>query len=117
MIGKFGRAWHPLRDLKTTGTGVGELRTIDTTDGKTIVERLADLNENERTLKYALVSGIPATRYEGVMDVRPKGASRTVTWTVNCRPEGQGELIVHTIVATLLETGLGALKAPFGSLP
>ncbi len=93
------------------------MRTIDTIDGKTIVERLADLNDSERTLKYTLVSGIPATRYEGTLDVRPKGAGSTVTWTVNYRPEGQGELIVHTIVATLLGTGLDALKARFGSLP
>jgi Polyketide cyclase / dehydrase and lipid transport/Domain of unknown function (DUF4331) len=118
LIGQFGAAWHPLvADLHTTGSGVGELRTIDTIDGKTIVEQLADLNESDLTLKYTLISGIPATRYEGVMDVRAKGAGATVTWTVNYRPEGQGELIVHTIVSTLLGTGLDALKARFGPLP
>ena len=118
VIGKFGGAWHPLvADVHTTGMGIGELRTIDTIDGKTIVERLADLNESERTLKYTLVSGIPATRYEGALEVRPKGAGSTVTWTVNYRPEGQGELIVRTIISTLLGTGLDALKTRFGPLP
>lgn len=118
LIGQFGAAWHPLvADLHTTGTGVGELRTIDTIDGKTIIEQLADIDERERAVKYTLISGIPATRYEGVMDVRPNGAGSTVTWTVNYRPEGQGELIVHTIISTLLGTGLDALKTRFGALP
>jgi len=118
LIGQFGGAWHPLvADLHTTGTGVGELRTIDTIDGKTIVERLADISESERTLKYTLVSGIPATRYEGIMEVRAEGDGSTVTWTVNYRPEGQGELIVHTIISTLLGTGLDALKTRFGPAP
>jgi hypothetical protein len=118
LIGQFGGAWHPLvADLHTTGTGVGELRTIDTIDGKTIVERLSVLNESERTLKYTLISGIPATRYEGILDVRPKGSGSTVTWMVNYRPEGQGELIVRTTISTLLGTGLDALKMRFGPLP
>jgi hypothetical protein len=118
LIGQFGAAWHPLvADLRTTGVGIGQLRTIDTIDGKTIVERLTALSDSERTLKYTLISGIPATRYEGVMDVHPMGAGSKVTWTVDYRPEGQGELIVRTIISTLLKTGLDALKARFGSPP
>ena len=38
-----------------------------------------------------------------------------MTWRVNYRPEGQGEVIVRTIVSTLLMVGLDSLTARVGS--
>jgi hypothetical protein len=69
------------------------------------------------TLKYALVSGIPADRYEGTMAVKPKGNGSSVSWSVSYRPDGQAKLVVNLIVSTLLSTGLNGLKARFGSTP
>ncbi len=42
LIGQFGaRAGIPLiAQIRLTGTGIGQLRTIETIDGKQIVERL-----------------------------------------------------------------------------
>ena len=35
LIGQFGGAWHPLiARIAVTGTGIGQLRTIETVDGK-----------------------------------------------------------------------------------
>jgi hypothetical protein len=116
VIRQFGGMWHPLiANIQTTGTGIGQLRRMDTIDGKTIIERLADIDEPERILRYTLVNGIPAAGYEGAMEVRPKGKGSTVTWSVKYRPEGQGGLIVHTLVSTLLGVGLDSLKARFGA--
>lgn len=115
VVGQFGGHWHPLvADVQTTGSGVGQLRRISTIDGKTIVEQLKAIDDGKRILRYAMVTGVPASPYEGIMEVRPNGSGSTVTWTVNYRPEGQGELIVNLIVSTLLGTGIKALKARFG---
>ena len=117
VVGQFGDgSWHPLiANLQTTGMGVGQFRRIETIDGKTIVERLESIDEARMTLKYGLVSGIPAARYEGTMEVRPKGTGCTVSWSVSYRPDGQAKLIVNLIVSTLLDTGLKGLKTRFGS--
>ena len=117
-LGRFDGLWHPLvATTETTGIGIGQLRRIDTIDGKVIIERLTGLDEAQRTLTYALVSGVPASRYEGTIEVQPKGTGSTVTWRVKYRPDGQAELIVHTIVSTLLGIGLDSLKERFGSAP
>jgi hypothetical protein len=117
LIAQFGGRWHPLvASLQTIGTGIGQLRRVETIDGKTIVERLADSDETQRTLRYTLVSGIPAARCEWTMEVQPKGAGATLTWRVNYRPEGAAELIVRIIVSTWLSVGLVGLKARFGAL-
>lgn len=118
VIGQFGGTWHPLvATLQTTGTGVGQLRRIKTVDGKIIIERLEEIDNTQRNLRYSMVSGIPAARYEGTIQVQPKGAGSAVTWRVNYRPEGQADLIVRTIVSTLLGTGLDSLRPRFGSAP
>ncbi len=118
VIGQFGGPWHPLvANLQITGAGIGQLRRIDTIDGKIIVERLLDIDESQRTFTYTLVSGLPAARYEGTMEVQPKGTGSAVTWRVKYRPEGQAEIIVQTIVSTLLRVGLDSLKTRFGSGP
>src|SRR5882672_4426974 len=39
LIGDFGGSWHPLTARVTlTGSGIGQLRTLETLDGQTIVE-------------------------------------------------------------------------------
>jgi hypothetical protein len=88
-----------------------------TIDGKTIVERLDGIDNTRMTLKYGLVSGIPAAHYEGTMEVRPKGTGSHVSWSVSYRPDNQAKVIVNLIVSTLLSTGLDALTTRFGSAP
>ncbi len=118
VIGQFGGPWHPLvATIETTGTGIGQLRRIETIDGKTIVERLTDIDQPQRSLSYTLVSGIPAARYEGTLQVRPKGAGSAVTWRVKYQPDGLGGIIVKAIVSTLLSVGLDSLNTRFGSVP
>ena len=117
-IGQFSAMWHPLvANIQTTGTGIGQLRRIDMTDGKTIVERLADIDKSQRILHYTLVNGIPATRYEGTMQVRSNVTGSTVTWSIQYRPEGEAGFIVQTMISTLLGVGLDSLKTRFGAAP
>jgi hypothetical protein len=115
LIGSFGGTWHPLiARIKLTGTGIGQLRTIETIDGKQIIERLTVMNASGRTYGYEGISGIPAVDYTGTLDVKPKGAGSSIEWRAQYLPDGQPDVVVRTIVTTLLKTGLESLKKHFG---
>ena len=115
LVGQFDNPWSPLiASLKKTGTGVGQLREIETVDGKTIVERLDSLDAANQTLTYSMVSGVPAKPYTGKIQVVASGTGSRVTWAVDYRPSGQGELIVRLIIQSLIERSLKALQEKFG---
>ena len=115
LIGPFGGTWHPLiAKIQMTGAGIGQLRTIETIDGKQMIERLEAIDNSQRLYRYAMISGIPAADYTGTLDVKPKGTGSSVEWRVQYLADGQPDLIVKTIVSTLLKTGLESLKPRFG---
>jgi hypothetical protein len=97
-----------------TGTGAGQLRFIDTIDGKKIVERLDEIDPAQRFYRYTMISGVPATDYTGTLDVKPHGTGSSVEWRVQYWADGQPDIVVRTIVTTLQKTGLDALKNRFG---
>jgi hypothetical protein len=114
LIGQFGGSWHPLiANVKLIGAGIGQLRVIETIDGKQIVERLDALDNSARSYRYTNIGGIPASDYTGVLEVKPKGVGSSVEWRSQFLPNGPGTLITRTIVATLFKTGLESLKSRF----
>ena len=116
LIGQFGGDWHPLiANIKLIGTGIGELRVIETIDGKQIIERLDVVDNSTHSYRYTNIAGIPASDYTGTFQVRPNGAGSTVEWRAQYLGNGQGDLIVKTIVSTLFKTGLESLKPRFGA--
>jgi hypothetical protein len=115
LIGPFGGAWHPLAaKIQLTGTGVGQLRTIEMVDGKQLVERLDVMDNAKRFYRYTNISGIPASSYTGELAVRPKGSGCTVEWRAQFLPNDQATFIVKLIVSTLFKVGLDSLPARFG---
>jgi hypothetical protein len=116
LIGSFGGMWHPLiAKIVLTGTGVGELRTIETIDGKQIIERLEEMDDSKKFYRYGGVTGIKASDYTGTLEVKPKGTGSSVEWRVEFLADGQPDFIIRVIVSTLLKTGLESLKKRFGS--
>jgi Domain of unknown function (DUF4331)/Polyketide cyclase / dehydrase and lipid transport len=116
VIGKFGGYWHPLiADIKVIGTGVGELRVLETVDGKQIIERLDALDNSARFYRYSNISGIPASNLQGTLQVKPSGNGSSVEWRAQYLANGQGDLLVRTIISTLFKTGLDSLKPQFGA--
>src|SRR5271166_6085908 len=114
LIGQFGGTWHPLiAKIKLTGAGLGQLRTIETIDGKQIIERLEAIDDTRRFYRYGGITGIPAADYTGTLTAKPKGTGTTVEWRVQYLADGQPDIIVKSIVSTLLKTGLGSLKSRF----
>ena len=76
LIGQFGGMWNPLiAKIQLTGEGVGQLRTIETIDGKQIIERLEAMDNSQRLYRYTNVSGIGVVDYTGTLDVKPKGTA------------------------------------------
>jgi hypothetical protein len=115
LIGQFGGDWHPLiANIKLIGNGIGQLRMIETIDGKQIIERLDAIDNSTRSYRYTNISGIPASDYTGTLAVKPNGAGSSVEWRAQYLGNGQGDLIVRTIVSTLFKTGLESLKPRFG---
>jgi hypothetical protein len=113
LIGQFGGGWQPLAaSIKLTGTGIGQLRTIETIDGKQIIERLDAIDNSARLYRYTSIAGIPAY-YTGVLEVKPNGAGSTVEWRAQYLADGPGDLIVRTMISTLFKTGLEGLKSRF----
>jgi Polyketide cyclase / dehydrase and lipid transport len=115
LIGQFGAAyWHPLiAEIRLTGTGPGQLRTIETVDGKQIIERLDAVDNTGRFYRYANIAGLPVANYTGMLSVKPSGAGSSVEWRAQFLPNGPGTLITKTIVSTLFKVGLDSLKSRF----
>jgi hypothetical protein len=100
--------------IELIGKGVGELRKLETIDGKQIVERLEALDSAQRLYRYTNISGIGATDYTGTLSVKPKGTGSSAEWRVQFLADGQPDFIVRTVVSTLQKTGFEALKKRFG---
>jgi hypothetical protein len=117
LIGDFGVAWEPLiAVINTVGTGVGQIRMIETIDGKRIIERLEAIDNSSRSYWYTMISGIQATDYSGTLSVNPKASGCSVQWQVQYWADGQPDILVKTVITTLLKTSLESLKGRFGEL-
>jgi hypothetical protein len=116
LIGDFGAAWEPLiATINTAGTGIGQIRVIEMIDGKRIVERLEEIDNSSRSYRYAMLVGLQVTDYTGTLSVAPKGTGSLVQWQVQYWADGQPDIVIKTVVTTLLRTSLESLKARFGA--
>jgi hypothetical protein len=116
LVGPFGAMWNPLfAKVQVTGTGIGQLRTIEMIDGKEIIERLEAIDNSQRFYRYTMISGIQAADCAGTLDVKPKGSGSSVEWRVQYWADGQPDILVKTVISTLLKTGLESLKSRFGA--
>jgi Polyketide cyclase / dehydrase and lipid transport/Domain of unknown function (DUF4331) len=116
LVGPFGAMWNPLfAKVQVTGTGIGQLRTIEMIDGKEIIERLEAIDNSQRFYRYTMISGIQAADCTGTLDVKQKGSGSSVEWRMHYWADGQPDILVKTVISTLLKTGLESLKSRFGA--
>lgn len=114
MIGNFSNLWHPLIvNIKLEGAGIGGLRTSETVDGKFITERLTAYDSSKMVMKYQLVSGLPADKYDAIIEVIPDGSKCKLNWSVEYHPSGIGNFFLNLIVTTMLDSGVNFLKQFF----
>jgi hypothetical protein len=115
LIGDFGGSWHPLNArIAVTGTGIGQLRTIETLDGREIVERLDVIDNARRFFRYTNIAGMPVSHYTGVLEVQPRSSGCTVEWRAQFMSSHQTDRAVKALVSTLFKAGLESLKSRFG---
>ena len=81
--------------MNLTGAGIGQLRKLETLDGKEIVERLEAIDNAKRCYRYSLVAGVPASRYTGTLEVKPKGGGCVADWRVQFLANNQPDLAVR----------------------
>ncbi len=116
VIGQFNLQWHPaVARSRLIGEGLGQLRRLETRDGREIVERLEAVDNAKRSYRYALVAGVPASHYIGTIEVEPKGKGCVAHWRVDFLANNQPDIVVRTMVSTLIRTGLGSLKPRFAA--
>jgi len=114
-IGSFDLSWHPrVARVRLNGTGIGQLRTMETLDGKEIVERLEAIDNAQRSMRYTSIAGIAASHYTGTLEVKPNGRGSVAEWRVQYLANGQPDIVVKTIVSALQKTGLESLTTRFG---
>ena len=83
-----------------------QLRTVETVDGKRIIERLDATDNARRQYRYSGVTGMGASNYTGVLEVAPQGSGgSTVTWRVQFLSDGQPTIVIRTIVGHAAEGG------------
>jgi len=117
LIGQFNLAWHPLvANVRLTGTGVGQLRTIEMVDAKQMVERLEIMDNARLFYRYASVSGIPVSNYTGTLEVKPQGRGCTAEWRAQFLANNQATFFVKLMLSTLFKVGLESLHARFGAM-
>ena len=115
LIGDFGGDWHPLiARVRVIGTGIGQLRILETLDGREIVERLEEIDNARRFYRYTNIAGIAASRYTATLEVKPEGKNSVVGWRVQFLANGQPDIVVKTLVSSLQKTALESLKIRFG---
>jgi hypothetical protein len=115
LIGDFGGSWHPLTArVSVTGSGIGQLRTIETLDGQNIVERLEMIDDAKRLFRYTNIAGMPVSHYTGMLEVKPTSRGCVVEWRAQFLANRQSDRAVKSLVSTLLKTGLESLKTRFG---
>ncbi|MGV7212547.1 DUF4331 family protein [Bradyrhizobium sp. UFLA05-112] len=112
LVGKFGGEWHPtVARVSLTGTGTGQLRKIDTLDGKEFIDRLDAIDTAKRSFSYTNIAGIAASRCTGTLEVTAKDSGSVVDW----RMQFVGAAGVRGRLSPLLKTGLESLKSRFGA--
>ena len=116
VIGQFSLDWHPaVARVRLIGEGVGQLRRLETRDGREIVERLEAIDNAKRSYRYSLVSGVPASHYAGVIDVKSKGSGSVAEWRVEFLANNKPDIVVRTMVSALVKNGLQSLKPRFAA--
>ena len=108
VISDFGAAGQYLSRVvacSIEGEGVGAVRTLTSTDGSTIVERLEILDGNTRRLSYALLTDTPFRNCLTMIVVRELGLNQAeLEWSATFQTDG----IPVSEAVEILEAALSA---------
>jgi hypothetical protein len=114
VISDFGAACRYLvmvDDCSVAGQGIGAQRTLTSTDGSMIVERLETLDGAAHRLSYALLTDTPFGNCLTTMSVHDVGPNQAeVAWSASFQPDGLPASEAAALLEGALETNCLALK-------
>lgn len=114
LIGDFGSVGQYLTMVvlcKVEGVGVGALRTLTSTDGSVILERLETLDKAARSLSYALLTNTPFNNCLTTMALRDLGPNQAeLLWSASFEPDGLPESEAVDLLESALTANCLALK-------
>lgn len=107
VVGDFGGigSWMPGIESCVVDGDDRVLRLM----GLEVTERLERRDDDDRTLSYRIVGGVPVVNHLATISVAPAGTGSVVTWDVNVEPDEMCGLLRDTY-----QQALGALKEHLG---
>ncbi|MBD9505088.1 SRPBCC family protein [Pseudomonas sp. BGr12] len=114
LIGGFDSLpdWLPFIPQSALSEG-GRVRTLKSVAGETIIERLLDFNEAERSYSYTILQGpAPVRDYQSTLRVLQgaEGEGVRVEWFGCFTPEGITDADASALFTGIYVDGLAALK-------
>lgn len=116
-------SWDVVRDISAVDTrlipgfatsvepGPGT-RTVTFANGMTVTERIIEINDDDRRLRYQAIDG-PATHHLGTQSVTPDDAGSHLVWTTEFSPPTLLDLTINSMCAAaeLMRTTIDAAFA------
>ncbi|UWF47166.1 SRPBCC family protein [Pseudomonas sp. N3-W] len=115
LVGGFNALpdWLPFISKSELSEG-GRVRTLQTSDGTVVIERLETFDNAARTYSYSFVqSPFPATDYLATLRVEAQGQGARVTWSGRFTAVGVSDEEVQALFAGIYQGGLEALRGNY----
>ena len=86
------------------------MRTLTTTDGGVIVERLESRDDAGRTYSYTILSGpLPVANYNSTIAVVPAGAGSSIVWSGKYDAKGASDADAKKVIDGIYKAGVDNL--------
>ena len=115
LIGGFDTLpdWLPFIPNSELSEG-GRVRSLQTSDGAVVVERLELFDNAAKTYSYSILQApFPAKDYLATLSVEARGEGARVTWSGKFEPVGVSDEEVVALFTGIYESGLKALRANY----
>ncbi|MBF4557463.1 SRPBCC family protein [Pseudomonas sp. p50] len=115
LIGGFDTLpdWLPFIPNSELSEG-GRVRSLQTSDGAVVVERLELFDNAAKTYSYSILQApFPAKDYLATLSVEARGEGARVTWSGKFEPVGVSDEEVVALFTGIYEGGLKALRANY----
>ena len=115
LIGGFNSLpdWLPFIPNSELSEG-GRVRSLQTSDGAVVVERLELFDNAAKTYSYSILQApFPAKDYLATLSVEARGEGARVTWSGKFEPVGVSDEEAVALFAGIYEGGLKALRANY----
>ena len=109
--------WHPaVENSQVDDQGGEKVRTLHLVGGGEIIEKLQQVDENERLYSYSIVSGVlPVANYTATIRVKATARGCNVEWFSEFDPSGAPENEAVAAIRGVYEAGFENLKRMFGA--